>query len=169
MMNFLQDPMVVYGISFVIVVALAFRYGRKALFAWLDGEIAKIRTELDTARALRAEAEVALAYCKSKQASAEAEAQEIVSAAKKRVEAMRQKAEADLSASLSRREYLAGERIRMAEVEAVAEVRASAISLAVSLARKNLMENLSEDVASKLVDQAISDMPVVGLMKAEAA
>jgi len=162
MMNFLQDPMVVYAISFFIVVALAFRYGRKALLSWLDGEIAKIRTELDTARALRAEAEVALADCKRKQTNAEAEAQQIVSAAKQRVEAMRKKAEEDLAASLTRREFLAEERIRMAQVEAIAEVRATAVNMAVDLARKNLTENLSKDVAVKLVDQAIADMPKLG-------
>ena len=169
MMAFLQEPMVVYAISFVIFGILAFRYGRKALLAWVDGEIAKIRTELDAARALRAEAEIALKACKRKQASAEAEAGQIVTAARIRVEAMRKKAEDDLAASLKRREVLAEERIHRAETEAVAAVRLATIDLAVSLVRKNLTENMSEDVASRLVDQAIADMPALGAAKAQAA
>ena len=150
-------------------MALFVRFGRKPSLAWLDGEIAKIRQELDTAHQLRAEAEVALAQCKKKQTDAEAEAQAILTTAKRRVEALRKNAEDELAATLAHHEELAAERIRMAEVEAIALVRSTAIDLAVSLARQTLTEKLSETDAARLIDLAIADMPSFGDSKAKAA
>jgi F0F1-type ATP synthase membrane subunit b/b' len=57
----------------------------------------------------------------------------------------------------------------MAEAEAVADVRTAAIDLAMSLARKTLSEGLSDKDASKLIDQAISDIPALKADKAKAA
>ena len=74
MSNILHDPMGIYAITFVIFLALAYIFGRKPAMQWIDGEIAKIRVELDQARQLRAEAEATLADCQAKQARAEAEA-----------------------------------------------------------------------------------------------
>jgi len=138
MNNLIQDPMFLYAIAFFIFLALAFRFGRKPALAWIDGEIAKIRVELDAARQLRAEAEAALADCKAKQIRAEADAKAIIETAQQQVLAMRQQAETDLTAFLTRHENLAAERIRVAEAQAVADVRAAAIDLAMSLARKTL-------------------------------
>ena len=164
-----QSPQFIYAVTFFVFLALAYWLGRKPLLGWLDGEIAKIRVELDQARELRAEAETTIADCKAKQARAEAEAKAILDTAKQQAEAMRHRAEVDLAAFLARHEKLAAERIHMAEAEAVADVRAAAISLAVSLARKTLAENVSENDAARLVTQAISDIPALKGAKAKAA
>ena len=169
MKDILQDPMGIYAIAFIIFLALAYKFGAKPTLAWIDGEIAKIRSELDAARQLRAEAETALADCKKKQAVAEVEAKAIVETAKQQVEAMRMQAEKDLMTALTRHEQLAAERIHMAEAQAVADVRSAAIDLAMSLARKTLSETLTNTDASKLIDQAIADIPPLKADKAKAA
>ena len=161
MSNLMQDPMFFYGVAFVIFIALAYMFGRKPALGWIDGEIAKIRAELDQSRALRAEAEAALADCKKKQAQAEADARQIVATAREQVEAMRKQAEIDLAASMARQEQLAAERIHMAEAEAVADVRAAGVELAMQMARKALSENMSDADATKLIDQAIADLPAL--------
>jgi len=165
----MQNPMYIYAVAFVIFLALAFKFGRKPALDWIDGEIAKIRSELDSARALRAEAEAALAECKAKQARAEADAKSIVANAQQQVEAMRKKAESDLATSLARHSQLAAERIRMAEADAIADVRAAAINAAMDIARKKLTDNLSDADAARLVDQAIADIPAMKAAKPKAA
>ncbi|MDR3423781.1 MAG: hypothetical protein P4M13_01700 [Alphaproteobacteria bacterium] len=161
MNELMQEPMFYYAIAFVIFLALAYILGRKPALAWIDSEIAKIAAELDSARQLRAEAETALADCKAKQARAENEARMIVDMAKHEVEEMRKKADADLAAYLARQQELAAERIRLAESEAVADVRAAAIAMSMDSARKNLSENLSEGDAVRLIDQAVADVPML--------
>jgi F-type H+-transporting ATPase subunit b len=169
MSDALKDPMVFYAIAFFIFLALAVRFGRKPALGWIDGEIAKIRVELDQARQLRAEAEATLVECQAKQARAEADAQEILTSARNQAEQLRRKAEADLAAYLKRQEQLASERIRLAETEAVATVRAAAIDEAMAIARKTLAENMPEADSARLISQAVADIPALKDAKAKAA
>ena len=169
MTELMQDPTFFYAVAFTIFVVLAFVYVRKPVLQWLDGEIAKIRSELDTARDLRAEAEAALADSKAKQARAEDEARMIVDMAKREVDAMRKKAEADLAASLVRHQQLAAERIRMAQAEAMDDVRKAAVEAALKIARTTLTANMSDADAAKLVDQAIGEIPALKAEKQKAA
>ncbi len=155
----LQNPMVVYAISFALVVGLAFLYGRKLFVKWIDGEIAKIRDELDAAHALRRIAEQTLEDCKIRQAQAESEAAGILVAARGRAEAVRKKADADLAAMIARREELASERIRLAETDALTQIRIAAIEQAAVLARRILSEKLTPETATLLVEEGITEVP----------
>ncbi|MDR3450867.1 MAG: hypothetical protein P4M15_14200 [Alphaproteobacteria bacterium] len=161
MKELMQDPMFVYGVAFAICMLLAFKFGRKPILAWLDGEIAKIRVELDQAAQLRAEAEAALAASRAHQEQAEKDVKEIVKLAEQQVEDMRRQAEADLTASLAHQQRMASERIHLAEAEAVADVRAAAIELALQIARKNIAENLSSADAARIVDETIAAIPAL--------
>ncbi len=169
MNQMMQDPMVIYGISFTLFIVLAFIFGRKPVLAWIDGEITKIRVELDTARQLRAEAEATLADCKEKQARAEIEARMIIDMAKREAQDLRKQAEADLVASMARHGQLAAERIRMFKEEALAEVRNAGINAAMKMARTALVDNMSDVDAAKLIDRAIGDIPTLKSEKPKAA
>jgi len=169
MKSLMQDPMFLYGVAFVIFLALAFVFGRKPALKWIDGEIAQIRSELDTARLLRADAEASLAECKEKQRQAELDAKSIISNARQQVEVMRKQAEIDLAASLTRHQQIAAERIRMAEAEAISDVRKAAIDAALTLARQTLKDTMGEKDASRLIDQAIAEIPSLKKAKPKAA
>ena len=168
MSELLNDPMFLYSIAFVIFMGLAYRYGRHGLLSWIDGEIQKVRSQLDDAAKLRKEAEETLAEYKKQQADALAEAATLVQNAKDEAVRLKAQAEADLKASLARQEQQAAERIRLAEVTALAEVRQRAIDLAIAEARGTLTTQLQGDAAAKLIDQAIADLPTA-TAKAEAA
>ncbi len=157
----LHEPVFFYAIAFAAFWGLVYRFGRKPTLRWLDSEIEKISAELITAHELRAEAEAALEESKARQAKAEKEAKVIVEMAKKDAEAMRRQAEANLKAMLERQQHMATERIRVAQDNAVAVVRAAAITMSMELARKNLSENLSDEDASKLVEEAINSIPAL--------
>lgn len=168
MSNLLNDPMFFYAIAFVIFMGLAYRFGRKSAINWIDAEILKVRSKLDEAEKLRAEAEATLVEYKAQQAAAFADAEDLVRNAKDEAVRLKAQAEADLKASLARQEHQATERIRLAEAAALADVRQHAIDLAMTAARQSLQTSLHDDVVSKLVDQAIADLPVAST-KAKAA
>jgi len=157
-----------YGFAFTVFIVLAYRYGRKPILGALDTEIAKIRDELEHARKLRADAESMLEDYRARRRNALAEAEAIVANATLAAEQMKKQAEDDLKNSLQRHEQQALDRIRVAEAEALADVRTSAINLAMDIARKTLATQLDDAAASKLVDQAIADLPKQASDKAAA-
>ena len=168
MNELLQDPMFHYTVAFAIFVALAWKFGRKAMVAWIDGEIAKVRSQLDEAQKLRNEAEATLAEYKEQQKTAIADAAAMVLNAKDEAVRLKAQAEASLKASLARQEQQSVERIRLAEDAAMAEVRERAIDVAMKVANETLAKQLQGDAAAKLIDQAIADLPTES-KKAKAA
>jgi F-type H+-transporting ATPase subunit b len=168
MSEFFNDPMFLYAIAFFIFLGLAFKFGRKPALNLIDAEIVKIRDELEQARKLRADAEAMLADYQARQKTALAEAESIIAGAKDDAARMKETAEAELKASLVRHEQQALDRIRVAEAEAAAQVRAAAIDLAMELTRKTLSSQMDDGAASKLIDQAIADMPTLAATKTKA-
>jgi len=154
-----------YAIAFLLFWVCLGVFGRKPLLAWMDGEISKISAELESARKLRAEAEAALDECKAKQAKAEREAKHIVDMARREVEDLRARSDADLVAYVEHQQRMASERIRRAESEAVDLVRNTAIDLGMSMARKMLSEGVAEADMNSLVDSAISDVSTMKLVR----
>jgi len=163
----MQSPMFWYAVAFLIFCVIAWRYARTPLLAAIDGEIVKIREEIERAQQLRAEAEATLAEYKKKSAQALAEAEEIVRYAREEAAEVRAQAEADLKAALARHEQQAAERIRLAETEAVTAVRTAAVDMAMSLARAALAAH--GDKSGSLADQAITELPKLAAAKAKAA
>jgi F-type H+-transporting ATPase subunit b len=169
MSDILHDPMTLYTVAFAIFIVLAWKHGRKPLLDWIDAEIARIRDQLEQAKALRAEAEATLADYKKKYNAAMAEAAAIVRHAEEEAVHLRAQAEAELKASLTRHEQQAAERIRLAENEAVAAVRGAIVAEALKLAEKTLAAQIDDAAASRLIDQAIADMPKLAATTAKAA
>ena len=166
MMDILKDPMVVYAIAFVIFLGLVYRYGRVSFLTWIDGEIQKVRHQLDEAKKLRADAEKTLAEYKTKQAAALAEADSLIRNAKEEAARLKSESEVELKASLARHEQQVMERIRIAEAAALMDVRQRAIDLAMDMARNALAAKVQGATASGLIDQAIAEMPTASKAKA---
>jgi F-type H+-transporting ATPase subunit b len=166
MNEILKDPMFFYAIAFVLFLGLAFRYGRSGFLGWIDGEIAKVRHQLDEAEKLRLEAEATLADYKAKQAAAMADADDLIRNAKDEAARLKAQAEADLKASLARHEQQALDRIRQAEANALADVRQRGIDLAMKVAQQTLEARLQGEAGAKLVDKAIADLPATTKAKA---
>lgn len=169
MNDLLKDPIFFYSIAFVIFLGLAYRYGKTPILNWIDSEILKIRDELDQARKLRAEAETLMASFKTKQMAGFAEAESIVSHAKAEALVLKAQAELNLQNTLARHEQMALERIRLAEAEALAEIRTAAVDHAMEIAHKVLAEKLDEATLSKLTDQALAEITKLAPTKIKAA
>ena len=149
------DSNTVVMISLIAFLFIVYRLGWPLIRDMLDGQINQVKSELDEAKKLRADAEDLLKEYSAKHDKALSEAQEIVEAAKRDAEALKEKAELDLKASLKRREDAAKARIRQAESAAIANAQAAAASQAISAAEKILAERLDEKADSALIDDAI--------------
>jgi len=124
----------------------------------LDGQIAAIRTRLDEARTLRAEAEALRDEYTSKIAGIEAQAAEMVAHAEAEAQALLVKAEADAAELTERRAKMATDKIAAAERAAIAEVRATAADAAARAASTLIATHLSGDADRALVDRTIAGL-----------
>jgi F-type H+-transporting ATPase subunit b len=159
LVEILASTAVWYGVAVVIFFVVLFVVARKPILAWLDGEIEKIRNELEQAKKLRAEAANLLADYQVSQKEALKEAEEIVRQAKAEAVQLRAAAEKELKESLQKHEQKAIQRIHQAEMDAVEEVRTAVIDQAVAVALDKLKAGINAEAAEKIIDQAINEIP----------
>jgi F-type H+-transporting ATPase subunit b len=144
MEELLNDPVTWTSLGLVIFLVVVFILVKphKVIAKSLDDRSAKIRSELDSATALRKEAEAKLADAERRQSEAEASAKEIVELAHREAEQFAKDASAALSERIKLRERLAEERIARAEAEAVRDVRLAAVDTASKAAAQILTDTL---------------------------
>lgn len=122
----------------------------------LDDQAAAIKTELDEAKRLRAEAEALRQSYVDARAQAQADAGAMVEKAKADAAALRIEAEKQVAANVAARTREADERIRRAEEAAIAEVRAAASSAAITVAEKLLVKSADGAVGAALLKKSLS-------------
>jgi F-type H+-transporting ATPase subunit b len=141
--EFFSDPHTWAGVGLLIfLVIMVIMKVPGALTKSLDDRATKIGAELASAEALRKEAEAKLADAGRRQAQAEADARDIVEAARREAAALAAQAQASLVEKLARREKLAEERIARAEADAMRDVKLAAIDTASKAAAQILTETL---------------------------
>lgn len=146
-------------VAFVIFMAIIVYVGVPGKIAGgLDSRSAKIKAELDEARALREEAASVLADYKRKREEAEREAQTIVVRARKDAENFAADAKAKAEEFVARRTRAAEQKIAQAEGQAVAEVRAAAADAAVSAAERVLAAKAKGDLGDQLFAKGLSEV-----------
>lgn len=146
-------------VALIVLFAIAFRTAKRAILGALDARSARIKAELDDAQRLREEAQSALAGFQRRQRDAMTEAEAIIAHAREDAERIRQQALTDLEQLLKRREKLAMDRIALAEANAAAEVRNTAVDVAITASRRLITESLDQKKAQTLIDEAIADLP----------
>ncbi|MBI1243574.1 MAG: F0F1 ATP synthase subunit B [Alphaproteobacteria bacterium] len=159
MSHLLHDEHFWVGLALLTLFWFAWKPVKAALFGALDARAARIAKDLDDAAKLRAEAEKLLAEYQAKHRDAMAQADAIVTHAREEAARMAAKAEADLGASLRRREEMAMERIAQAEAQATAEVRSAAVDLAMAATAKLLEGRLDAGRQDALAAGAIKALP----------
>src|SRR6478735_7055313 len=108
------------AVAFVILLAIFAKLGvHRTLLKSLDHRRERIANELDEARRLKEEASALLAEYRSKRATAEREAQEIVENAKADAERLAAEGKARLEDFVARRTQMAETKIAQAEAQAV--------------------------------------------------
>lgn len=124
----------------------------------LDARADGIQKDLDEAKALREEAQALLASYERKTREAQAQADEIVVAAKADATAAAEQARADLETSVARRLSAAEDQIQSAQNAAVKDVRDTAIAVAVAAAGEVVAKQMTATDANKMIDQSIDQV-----------
>jgi F-type H+-transporting ATPase subunit b len=157
-MEFLSNPEVWVAAAFLIFVALTAKPIGRAIAKGLDGRAAKIKAQLDEARALRDEAERLLAEHQRKQIAAVKEVETILARAREEAERVRRESAANLEAAFARREKMAIDKIAQAEAQAVTDVRNQAVDIAMAAAAKLLKQSINSGKGDELIDSAIKEL-----------
>ncbi len=153
-----ENPHTWVYLGFFIFVAAVGPKIWKALAAMLDQRALKIKSDLDEAQKLRDEAQALLGEYQRKQIDAIAEAQGIIAGARQMAERQVKEAALKLDQMLARREKMAIEKIAQAEAEALSEVRREAIDVATLAAQRLIGQQMTDERASRLIDQAITEV-----------
>src|SRR6201987_2834118 len=121
-----QDPETWFAIAFILlVIGFAWMGVHRTVFTALDHRAERIKAELDDARRLKDEAAKVLAEYKARRATAEREADEIITNAKAEAERIAADAKTKMEDFVARRTKTAESKIAMAEAQALADVRAA--------------------------------------------
>src|SRR6266852_6372550 len=138
------EPEFWVAVAFVILLGVFAYVGiHRTVLTTLDHRSDRIKAELDDARRLKEEAAKLLAEYKSRHASAEREAQDIIASAKAEAERIASEAEA---------------KIALAEAQALADVRAAAANAAVAAASTILTKSVKGEVADNLLAKGIVEV-----------
>jgi F-type H+-transporting ATPase subunit b len=124
----------------------------------LDHRAERIKAELDDARRLKDEAAKVLAEYKARRASAEREAEDIITNAKAEAERIATDAKTKMEDFVARRTKTAESKIALAEAQAVADVRAAAAEAAVTAAGTILSQSVKGQVADDLLAKGIAEV-----------
>ena len=147
------------AIAFVILlVVFAYVGVHRTVLTALDHRAERIKAELDDASRLKAEAATLLGEYKARRASAEREAEEIISSAKAEAERIAAEARTKLEDFVARRTKTAESKIALAEAQALADVRAAAANAAVAAASTILSQSVKGSVADDLLAKGIAEV-----------
>jgi F-type H+-transporting ATPase subunit b len=147
------------AVAFVLFVAgMGYLGVHKMVAKSLDERADKIKAELDEARKLKDEAAQLLAEYQRKRQQAEAEAQDIIAAAKAEADRLAIEAKAKIEEFVTRRTKMAETKIAQAEAQATADVRAAAADAAIAAAEKILTQETKGQLAGELIAKGIDDV-----------
>jgi F-type H+-transporting ATPase subunit b len=154
-----EDPETWVAIAFVILMGVFAYVGvHRTVLKALDNRSARIKAELDDARRLKDEAAKVLAEYKTRRATAEREAEEIVSGARAEAERIAAEAKAKMEDFVARRTKTAESKIALAEAQALADVRAAAADAAIAAASSVLSKTVKGKVADELLAKGIAEV-----------
>jgi len=155
----LLEPETWVAVAFVIMVGVFLWFGiHRTVLSALDHRAERIKAELDDARRLKEEAANVLAGYKARRASAEREAEEIVTNARVEAERIAAEAKTKMEDFVARRTKTAESKIAMAEAQALADVRAAAADAAVQAASTILSQSVRGSVADDLLAKGIAEV-----------
>ncbi|WJR79048.1 ATP F0F1 synthase subunit B [Bradyrhizobium sp. NP1] len=153
------EPEFWVAVAFVILMGVFAYLGvHRTMLTALDHRSARIKAELDDAKRIKEEAAKLLAEYKDRRASAEREAQDIITNARADAERIATEAKARMEDFVARRTKTAEGKIALAEAQALADVRAAAAEAAIQAASTILSQSVKGEVADKLLARGIDEV-----------
>lgn len=146
-------------VGLVVFLAILWKAGvHRMVLDALDNRGRRIAEELGEAQRLREDAQRLLTEYEAKRKAAEAEAEQIVAAAKEEAERLARDAEAKMADFVARRTRTAEQKIAQAEAQATAEVRSAAAEAAVKAAEQVLRGQMSGKTGADLLAAGLGEV-----------
>src|SRR5437588_7741371 len=153
------EPEFWVAVAFIILIgAFAYLGVHRTVLTTLDHRRDRIKAELDDARRLKDEAAKVLEQYQARRASAEREAEEIITGARADAERIASEARAKIEDFVARRTKTAESKIALAEAQALADVRAAAAEAAVAAASTVLSQSVKGPVGDDLLAKGIAEV-----------
>lgn len=153
------DATVIVSISMAVFMAVLVWKKVPALIGKaLDGQIDSIRSQLDEASTLRAEAEALKSEYQAKLAGAEKDAAALRTRAEEEATQLVAETKASTQALIKRRQKIAEDKIAAAERAAVADIRAKAVSAATGAAATLIAGSHDSKADKAMVDGTIKGL-----------
>jgi len=153
------EPEFWVAVAFFILMGVFAYFGvHRTVLKALDHRSERIKAELDDARRLKEEAAKLLAEYKARRASAEREAEDIITSAKAEAERIAAEAKTKMEDFVARRTKTAESKIALAEAQALADVRAAAADAAVAAATSILSQSVKGEIADDLLAKGIAEV-----------
>ena len=154
-----EEPETWVAIAFIILVIVAAWLGvHRTVLTALDHRAERIKAEIEDASRLKEEAAKVLAEYKTRRASAEREAADIIASANAEAERIAREAKAKMEDFVARRTKTAESKIALAEAQALADVRAAAADAAVQAASTILSQSVKGSLADDLLAKGIAEV-----------
>ncbi len=141
--------------SFIIFVALAYKLGWPIVIGSLDARIKQIRTDIETAEILKAQAEMLLREYQENLAQAEQQAYQIIEDAKQQAAAFSALEMEKLSDSLARKEGQLAARLSRMKEQAISDIRTEVAQLATRATQEIISSNLDAGKAHGLIQSSL--------------
>ena len=156
--GFLHDTNAWLALSFIIFVAVLWKFGKSAIISMLDKRIEKIRHDIETAENLRVEAQELLAQYQRKQRNAEKESERILDDAKRNAYNIKKAAEKDLKDLIKRKEKQLEERITRTKEAAMHEIQTYAADLAIRATHEIIADKIDTKQDASLMKDSIESI-----------
>lgn len=153
-----ESPTFWVGVAFFIFVFLVWKPIRRFLLQGLDARGDRIRSEVETAIALREEAQAALSQYQRKQREALSEAEDILNRARAEAKRIADDALKDVETLLKTRSELALKNIKVAEGKALEEVQQHTVAIIHTAVHETLRGEVRGKLADGLLDSALKDI-----------
>ena len=154
-----EEPETWVAIAFIIlVIVFAWVGAHRTVLTALDHRAERIRAELEDASRLKEESAKVLGEDKTRRASAEREAADIIASANAEAERIAREAKAKMEDFVARRTKTAESKIALAEAQALADVRAAAADAAVQAASTILSQSVKGSLADDLLAKGIAEV-----------
>jgi F-type H+-transporting ATPase subunit b len=146
------------GISFLLLLALMWKFAFPALKDGMNARTERIRADLDAAESAKNEAVSTLDSYKAQLADAKAEAARIIEEARQSADALKRDQEARLQTELAEARSRAAADIEAAKAQATADLRNELAQLAVGAASAVVGKNLDPATQGQLVEDYINSV-----------
>lgn len=148
---------VIWGaVGFIVVVGFLYWKGVPAIRQTMDERATKIRTDLETSEAKRAESEQVLVEYQAQLADARSESARIIEEARQTADQLRQQLETQAQADIAEMRRHAAADVEASKAQALADLHDEVTSLAIGAAEQVVQRNLDQETNVALVEDYIN-------------